>query len=59
VEMIREAQGEIIKVVGVTPQACQEQEYITASTPIKIMELNSVYVYKTTLMRGLVHLSPL
>src|SRR5262245_25400084 len=54
-KFVAEAWGEIIKVVCVTPHACKKQEHVTCSTPIEIMQFDSVYVYKVTFMRGSVH----
>jgi hypothetical protein len=56
VKPVAEAGREIVKDVRVASHACQEQEYITVSTPIEIVQIDSIHVYKIALMRGLVHL---
>jgi hypothetical protein len=55
-ELVYEARGKIIKIVCVTSHACQKQEYLTFSTPIKIMQFDAVYVYKVAFVGGLVHI---
>src|SRR4030095_3245309 len=56
VDLVRKSRGKAVKDVRVASHACQEQEYVTISIPIEIMQFDSIYTYKFTFVRGLVHI---